>query len=170
MSKKILLFLYYLIFSKLPSSYFPGGSFFNFLRVKTLKSIIKIGDNIKVQPKVYIGNGNDIEIGDHCQINENVKLDNVKIDEYVMIAPGVTILGKMHDFVDLNIPMLLQGEKQVKSTIISRDVWIGTNAIIMPGIHIGQGCIIGAGAVITKDCEEYGIYGGIPAKLIGKRK
>ena len=46
---------------------------------------------------------------------------------------------------------------------------IGTNAIIMPGVKIANGVIIGAGAVVTKDCKKNGIYGGVPSKLIKKR-
>jgi maltose O-acetyltransferase len=49
-------------------------------------------------------------------------------------------------------------------------VWIGRNAIIMPGVRIGKGSIVGAGAVVTRDVEPYSIVGGVPAKLIRKRK
>lgn len=49
---------------------------------------------------------------------------------------------------------------------IGNDVWIGTNAVIMPGITVGNGVIIGAGAVVTKDVPDYAVVGGIPAKII----
>ena len=75
--RKIALFIYYIIFSKLPSSYFPLGVLFNILRVVTLRSVIQVGQKTKIQKNVYIGNGNNIVIGHNCQINENVKLDNV---------------------------------------------------------------------------------------------
>jgi maltose O-acetyltransferase len=166
---KIILVLYYIILSKLPSSYFPLGKFFNACRIACLRKIIKIGKGNFVEKGVYVGNGNQIEIGDNCQINENVKLDNVAIGNYVMIAPGVTILGKMHEFQDRNVPMVLQGERETQRTIIEDDVWLATNAIIMPGVRIRKGCIIAAGAVVSKDTEEFAIYGGIPAKLIKYR-
>ncbi|BAQ25089.1 CatB-related O-acetyltransferase [Streptococcus troglodytae] len=54
-------------------------------------------------------------------------------------------------------------------TVIGNDVWIGTDAIIMPGITVGDGAIIGARSVVTKDVEPYTIVGGIPAKTIKKR-
>jgi len=167
---KIFLLLYYSLFSKLPSSYFPFGNLFNDLRVNLLKRIIPIGLNTKIQKNVYIGNGSNISIGNNCQINENIKLDNVQIGNYVMIAPGVTVLGKMHAYHNISIPMVMQGEKKQIRSIIEEDVWIGTNAIIMPGLIIKKGVIIGAGSVVTKDCDEYGIYGGVPAQLIKERK
>ena len=51
-------------------------------------------------------------------------------------------------------------------TVVGNDVWIGTNAVIMPGITVGNGVIIGAGAVVTKDVPDYAVVGGIPAKII----
>ena len=169
MIKYVSLLLYYSFAKYLPSSFYPGGNFFNKIRIRLLKNIFPIGINCKIQNNVHFGKGTDIEIGNNCQINSNVQLNNVKINDYVMIAPGVTILGRMHDFSTKNIPMILQGERIVKQTVIEKDVWIGTNVIIMPGIKLAKGCIIGAGGVVTKDTQPYGIYGGIPAKLIKMR-
>ena len=53
--------------------------------------------------------------------------------------------------------------------IIEDDVWIGRNAIVMPGIKIGKGSIIGAGSVVTRNVESFSVVGGVPAKLIKKR-
>ena len=74
--KKIGLLLYYLFFKNLTSSYFPLGKIFNFLRLLCLRVILPVGKKTKVQTNVYIGNGSNIQIGDYCQINENVKLNN----------------------------------------------------------------------------------------------
>lgn len=59
--------------------------------------------------------------------------------------------------------------KNKGDTIIGNDVWIGYDALIMPGVHIGDGAIIGARALVTKDVEPYSVFGGVPAKLIKKR-
>jgi len=168
--KSFWLGIYYLVFSNLPSSYFPGGKIYNKLRILSLKKVLKLGSCCKIQQKVYIGDGNSIVIGSNTQINENVRLNNVIIGDYVMIAPGVTILGKMHDHSRIDIPMILQGEKACNPSVIENDVWIATNAIIMPGVKIGTGTIIGAGAVVTKDCDSFSIYVGIPAKKIKSRE
>lgn len=165
----LFLIIYYLIISKLPRSSFPFGKFFNLLRIAVLSRIIRVGKNCYFQDHIYIGNGKDIEIGDHCHINEYVKLDNVKIGNYVMIARYVTFLGKIHETSAINIPMLMQGQKPVQQTIVEDDVWIGTNAIILPGLHLRKGTIIGAGAVVTKNSEPYSVMVGIPAKIVRYR-
>ena len=167
---KIHLFLYYFFFSKLPNSAFPMGAYFNMLRLMSLKHILSIGDNCKVQRNVYIGNGLNIQIGNNCRINDNVRLDNVRIGDNSMIARDCIFLGKMHEYNNLSIPMIQQGEKEVKRTVLEENIWIGARVIIMPGIHIAQGCIIGAGSVVTKDTLNFGIYAGVPAKLIKQRK
>jgi len=168
--KKIILLIYYLFASKLPDYAFPGGTIFNKIRINLLRKIIPIGKHCRIQNNVYIGDGNNVSIGDNCRINDNCKLDNVKIGDYVLIARRTQILGKMHRFDDTKTPMLLQKNKPQKQTIIENDVWIGLNAIILPSLKIAKGSIIAAGAVLTKDTKPYGIYGGIPAKLIKFRK
>ena len=168
--KKIKLLLYYLFFSKLPNSWWPGGRFFNKLRVACVRSILPTGKNIKIQRSVYIGSGNNIVIGNNCQINELARLDNVSIGNNVMIARESIILGKMHESSAVDVPMNEQGVKEVKRTIIEDDVWLGLRVVVMPGVTISKGTIVAAGAVVTKDTEPFGIYGGVPAKLIKKRK
>jgi maltose O-acetyltransferase len=168
--KKIKLLLYYLFFSRLPNSWWPGGRFFNKLRVACVRSILPTGKNIKIQRSVYIGSGNNIVIGNNCQINELARLDNVVIGNNVMIARESIILGKMHESNDVNVPMNEQGVKDVRQTIIEDDVWLGLRVVVMPGVTISKGTIIAAGAVVTKDTEPFSIYGGVPAKLIKRRK
>lgn len=168
--KKIFLMAYYLLASKLPDHAFPGGRFYNSFRIYLLRKLIPVGKQCRIQRNVYVGDGNNISIGHNCRINDNVKLDNVKIGNYVLIARRTQILGKMHRFDQTDIPMLLQKGLPQKQTIIEDDVWIGLNVIIMPGLVIREGSIIAAGAVLTKDTEPYGVYGGVPAKLIKKRK
>lgn len=170
MIEKIYLALYYIIAAKLPSSYFPLGHFFNSVRIKLVKRFISgVGSNVKVQRGVRFGNGKFISIGSHCEINENVYIQRAVIGSYVMIAPNVAILGASHKFDSIEVPMILQGVDKVISPIIEDDVWIGRNVVIMPGVKIGKGSIIGAGAVVTKDVNPYSIMGGIPAKVIKSR-
>ena len=86
-----------------------------------------------------------------------------------MIARDTIILGKSHKFKSLDIPMNLQGVDSSKKTTIEDDVWIGLRAVILPGVKISKGTIIGACSLVNKDTEPYGIYAGIPAKLIKRR-
>jgi maltose O-acetyltransferase len=110
-----------------------------------------------------------VEIGNNSGIGDNAWLGAVKIGDNVMMAPNVTILSRNHVFEDKLIPMSKQGVTEDNPVIISDDVWIGTRAIILPGVTIGKGSIIGAGAVVTKNVPEYTIVAGNPARVIKQR-
>lgn len=168
--KKIALIIYYILISKLPHSRILKVS--NIIRCWYMVHIIKVmqkGSLNFFEHSIYIGEGSDLEIGSNCQVNENVFIQGAKIGSFVMIAPNVAILTKGHSFQSIEIPMVLQGNTQQLIPIIEDDVWIGRNAIIMPGVILGKGSIIGAGSVVTKNVEPYSIVGGVPAKLIRKR-
>jgi len=87
-----------------------------------------------------------------------------------MIAPHVAILNSAHNHDRIDIPMICQGERKRINPIIEDDVWIGRNAVIMPGIRIHKGSIVGAGAVVVKDVPPYCIVGGVPARILRMRK
>lgn len=167
---KIKLIVYYCLISKLPHSRML--KLFNRIRVFYMSRVLKVmtGDSIAFfEPDIYIGGGRDVTIGASCQINENVFIQGASIGNHVMIAPNVSILSRTHHFEDTSTPMILQGASEVNRPVIGNDVWIGRSAVIMPGVTIGDGCIVGAGAVVVKDIDPYSIVGGVPAKLIRKR-
>ncbi|MDD3591325.1 MAG: CatB-related O-acetyltransferase [Sulfurovum sp.] len=168
---KIKLIVYYLIITKLPNSRY--GNIFRKIRNWYVCDILKImqkDDGNFFEENVYIGNAKNISIGKHCHINENVFIQGATIGNFVMIAPNVAILNGTHKFDRVDVPMIMQGEEKELNPIIEDDVWIGRNAAVMPNIRIGRGSIIGAGAVVTKDVEPFSIMGGVPAKLIKKRR
>lgn len=167
--KKIKLVLYYSFFSLLPSSWWPGGKLFNRLRIFSLEGVVPIGKGTKIQKQVYVGSGNNVVIGEQCQINEKVRLDNVTVGSNVMIARECIVLGKLHEMDSTEIPMSDQGRMIPEKSVIEDDVWLGLRVMILPGVKIRTGSVVGAGAVVTKDTEPYGIYGGVPAKLIRYR-
>ena len=86
------------------------------------------------------------------------------------MGPNVTVLTRNHAFSRTDIPMNQQGMSEVRPVTISDDVWIGANVIILPGVCVGRGAIIGAGAVVTKNVPEYAIVAGNPAKIVKYRK
>lgn len=120
--------------------------------LRNVGSSLKIGDNVGVNHYCFIGVRGDIEIGNN-----------------VIFGPRVNIFSENHNYKDLNIPIKNQGVTKDK-TKIGNDVWIGANVSIMSGVTIGDGCIIAAGAVVTKDIPSYSIIGGVPAKIIKNRK
>lgn len=90
------------------------------------------------------------------------------IGDNCLISYNVHIRTGMHNYQDKNMLIKDQGGSE-KDVTIGDDVWIGFGAQIMPGVRIADGCVIGAGAVVTKDTEPYGVYGGVPAKIIKRR-
>lgn len=155
----------------MPSQYFPLGKISCKLRFILWKRILKsnIGTNVKIQSGVLVGKFADIKIGSNVAINENSRLRNVDIGNYVLIAPEVYILHSGHGYSIKDIPMYDQGETHYAKTIIEDDVWIGARSLILPGRKIGRGSIVAAGSVVTKDVEPYSIVGGNPAKVIKLR-
>ncbi|MED4054187.1 acyltransferase [Niallia taxi] len=152
-------------------------AFFNFviphipihrLRIWLYKLLkMNIGKNTTILRPTFFYNPFNVKIGNNCAINDNVVLDGrgkLTIKDNVNISPYVKIYTAEHD---VNSPTFQYIEGQV---IIEKYVWISTNAMIMPGIKIGEGAVIAAGSVVTKDVEPYSIMGGVPAKKIGERK
>ena len=128
------------------------------------------GMNINVEHGARFGLGKGISIGSGSGLGVNCMVHGpLEIGENVMMGPEVVILTHTHNFVRTDIPMREQGSNVAKVTI-GNDVWIGMRAIIMPGVNIGDGVIIGAGAVVTKDVPSYAVVGGVPAKIIRYRK
>jgi acetyltransferase-like isoleucine patch superfamily enzyme len=116
-----------------------------------------------------------ISLGDNVYIGSNAFFSfshgKIKIDDNVMFGPGVKILGGNHKF-DLDTPMFFQHKTEEDddgSIIIENDVWIGANVIILPNVRIGEGCIVGAGSVVTRDLSKFSIYAGNPCKFLRKR-
>ena len=167
-SKKIKYLLYILTSKYLPETrHFKLGCL---LRVFWAKRIIKsTGNNVNIEkgavftPEVSIGNNSGIGI--NCEL-----WGEIIIGDDVMMGPEIVIYTSGHSHKRVDLPMIKQGGDECKKVIINDDCWIGRRAIIMPGVTIGKGSIIGAGAVVTKDVPEYSIVGGVPAKVIKNRK
>lgn len=116
----------------------------------------KISYDLRADAYSYIGPG--------CII-----YPNVHIGAYSMIANNVSIIGDDHFYKKTGIPIIFSGRETIKKTIIGKDCWIGAHSIIMTGVRIGDGTIVAAGSVVTKDIPEFCIYGGVPAKKIKDR-
>lgn len=110
----------------------------------------------------------NIEIGEGSIIGDESKLDGrngIKIGKNVNFSTGVWIWTEQHD---INDPLFATNDEGGK-VIIDDHVWISARTTILPGTHIGEGAVVAAGAVVTKNCDEFSVYGGIPAKKIGER-
>jgi acetyltransferase-like isoleucine patch superfamily enzyme len=128
---------------------------------------MKIGKGSTLHMGARFYNPENISIGEDSIIGENAVLDgrsSLIIGNHVDIATSVMIYNAEHDVKDQNFSAVSAPVK------IEDYVFIGPRAIILPGVTVKKGAVIGAGAVVTKDVEEFLIVGGIPAKEIGKRE
>lgn len=112
---------------------------------------LKIGNNSSIGPYAYIGCSGLIEIGNN-----------------VIMSPRVSIYAENHLFEGLDKPIMKQGVKR-EFVKIEDDCWIAANTVILAGVTIGQGSVIAAGSVVTKDVPPYSVVAGVPAKVIKSR-
>ena len=157
-------------------------NFINNLMVNVIAASILIPKPLRV--KIYKWNGIDfkgaeiahrsfmggsnIEIGQNTYINCNCFFDNlakITIGKNCIIAMHVMFCTSTHSIKNDNGKVKI-GDSEGKEIIIKDNCWIGTKATILPGVTIDEGCVIAAGAVVTKDCAPNGLYAGIPAKRI----
>ena len=100
-------------------------------------------------------------MGDYARIGRNCELHGeVHLGNHVLMAPEVVFYTVNHEHGSLSSPMDSQGDAAMKPIYVGNDVWLGRRVMVMPGVHIGDGCIIGAGAVVTKDLPSFSIAGG----------
>lgn len=132
-----------------------------------LKDILgKIGEGSQILPPFRCNYGKHIEIGQKSFINFNVSMIDVGkiiIGDHVLIGPNTGIYTAIHP-IDPEIRS--KGVQKARPIIIEDKAWIGGSVTILPGVRIGYGAIVGAGAVVTKDVPAMTIVAGNPAKAI----
>ncbi len=128
-----------------------------------------LGNHSVIESYCCINNAvGDVVIGDYTRIGiHNTIIGPVCIGSHVNLAQGITVTALNHNFEDKTKRIDEQGIT-TKPVIIGDDVWIGANAVILPGVTIGKHCVVAAGAVVTKDVPDNTIVGGVPAKEIKK--
>lgn len=167
-------------------------------RISYKKQSVRIDYGAEFNPQTSFGhhvwihhhtNIKDSEIGNYTYIQDSCRLERCKIGSFCSIGDSVKVLSATHptrDFVSTS-PVFFStagqccesfvNESQFKEylsvdgfgVVIQNDVWIGSNAILLGGITIGNGAIIAAGSVVNKDVPPYAIVGGVPAKVIRYR-
>jgi len=170
--KIVCLMLYYGFATYLPDSYsYIFGKISNKLRVVLCKQIFKRAGKIRtINRRVSFGSGRNIEIGDDSGIGANTQIpSDTIIGNNVMLSRRCFILHRNHSFDSIDVPIVEQGFKETKQTIIGDDCWIGMNSLLTPGRKISKGTIVAMGSVLTKDFPAYSVVGGNPAKLIKSR-
>ena len=121
------------------------------------------GEHVNIEKGAVFAS--DTCLGEHSGIGAFCVIANTTIiGNNVMMARECIINPNNHKIDDITEPMNRQGFEPVKPVVIEDDVWIGSRAIILPGVHIGHGSVIGAGAVVTHDVPAFAIVGGCRLK------
>lgn len=162
-----------------------------FVKNSTLGDNVKVGDFGRIENSVF-GRNVDLQrfsmiynsnMGDYSYVGRNFTCWHATIGKFCSISWNVGIGGANHDYTRVSQHAFLYasqfgmmsadmqpGYDRFESLCeIGNDVWIGCNAVVCRGVRIGDGAVIAAGAVVTKDVEPYTIVGGVPAKLIKRR-
>lgn len=127
-------------------------------------------DNLELLSPFICDYGNKIILGKNVFINSNCYfMDGAKISigDNVFIGPSCGFYTANHP---LDYQTRNQGVEQALPISIGNNVWLGSNVIVLPGVKIGDGCVIGAGSVVTKDIEANSVAAGIPCNVIRKIK
>lgn len=145
----------------------------NYLKSLYLKVFFKskIGKRVVFYPNIWVFTGKNLVLGDDVDLATGVLITTdggVSIGDRTLVGYGTKILSSNH-----NVPMLpdrIFNSGHTKApVVIGQDVWLGANCIILPGVTIGEGAIVAAGSVVTKNVPANVFVGGVPAKIIKER-
>lgn len=119
---------------------------------------------IRYPSKVSVGSGTTINRGCCFYASHYHKDVRIRIGNHVAVAPEVSFFAAGHDYTQLSLP------DTAASITVGDHVWIGARSVILQGVTIGEGAVIAAGSVVTKDIPAYTVVAGVPARVIKKRE
>jgi acetyltransferase-like isoleucine patch superfamily enzyme len=119
--------------------------------IRSLGVGLRIGDNSAVGAYSFLGAQGGIVIG--CN---------------VIMGPRVNFHAENHRYERADVPIRMQGESR-QGIVVDDDCWIGAGSIILDGVHIGKGCVVAAGSVVTKSVPPYSVVAGVPARIVRQR-
>ena len=123
--------------------------------------------NVSLRNAERIEIGNDGHIGERCYLWAGQQTGKITMGHCVSLAPEVFITASDYTFVKGK--PFRQQPKRERDVVIGNDVWLGTRVVVTAGVSIGDGCIVGAGAVVTRDIPPDSIALGVPANVVGRR-
>lgn len=138
---------------------------------RQLRRIKQVGRGLVCAPSAQLYYPDQLTLGDYVYLGPHVHLHaqgGLTIHDHVILAPEVAILTVLHRYEGAEMVPYDQMDL-LRPVTIERCVWIGMRAMIMPGVTLGEGCIVGAGAVVTKSFPPGAIIAGNPARVIKER-
>lgn len=131
----------------------------------------KVGKRVHIYPGVWIAPGRNLTIEDDVDLAKDVLINSsggVFIGKRTLVGYRTQLISTNHSIPPVGEKFPISGDDH-KAIKIEQDVWIGGNCLITAGVTIGEGSVIAAGSVVTKDVAKNSIVGGVPAKLIRMR-
>lgn len=151
----------------------PRFRLFNYFKSLYLRVFFKakIGHRVIFYPDIWIFTGRKLILGDDVDLATGVLITTdggVSIGDRTLVGYGTKILSSNHNVPKLPDRIFDSGHTKAP-VMIGNDAWLGANCIILPGVTIGDGAVVAAGSVVTKDVPANVFVGGIPAKIIKER-
>jgi len=141
--------------------------------VNDLRDQVKKGQNVQIMGDFVCSPVSELLIGDNVYIGPHARFwasGGIDIHSGVIFGPGCTIYSSSHNYDSDDLESVpYDGRSLLKKVTIHPNVWIGGNVVIVPGVEIGEGAVVAAGSVLTKDVVPLAIVGGNPAKVIKHR-
>ena len=133
----------------------------------------RVGEGCFYLDQIVWLNGDRIEMGDRVTFNFGCFVNGfggLRFGDGANIGPYCMLHSANHNFDDLDRSVVEQGWQDDGPMEIGRNSWIGMGSIVLPGVRIGEGCVVGAGSVVTRDLEDFTIAVGNPARAIRSRR
>lgn len=136
-------------------------------------STIVLGDATVIQPRALLetGPGGRIELGRNNTVNPYCVIyghGGLTTGDYVRIAAHTVMIPANHVYDDPDVPIAKQGLKK-QGIVIGRDVWIGAGCRVLDGVHVGDGSVLAAGAVVSRSVPPFAVVAGVPARILKMR-
>ena len=148
-------------------------SFYGHAHVRPMRHLRR-GVACQISPTATFAHAERIELGDYVLVGEDCRLwagpsvGRIQIGDHTMLGPGVLLTAAGYRFDD-GSPISRQGMDET-DVVVGRDVWIGARAVLLPGTTIGDGAVIGAGAVVRGSIPSMSVAVGVPARVVGIRE
>ena len=161
--------LYYAFANRIPASESAHGGVYKKIRYFFASRFVEnCGKNVNFERGARFDS--ELTIGDNSGVGINCLVGGkARIGDNVMMGPECILYSRNHAHDRTDIPMNQQGFEEERPVCVGDDVWFGARVIVLPGVTIGSHCIIGAGAVVTKDVPDYATVGGNPARVLRMR-
>ncbi len=151
----------------------PGRAGADLRQRKISSYFAAAGENLLIQEGVRFRGIHKLRVGDDCGLGSGSFLQasgGITLGDRVLLGPDVKIWSLNHVMVDTDKPIIEQGYER-EEVVIGDDCWLGMSVIILPGVHLPQGCVVSAGSVVgKKSYPAWSILAGYPARVIGNRR